>query len=48
MRKSWAKPGGPYLSMGEMVDLEATIRAFVDKNQQVRACLRILRRLGEF
>jgi hypothetical protein len=43
-----AKPGGPYLSLGEMVDLEARIRAFLDKNQQVRASLRILRRLGEF
>jgi hypothetical protein len=43
-----AKPGGPYLSLGEMVDLESTIRAFVDKNQQVRALLRILRRFDEF
>jgi hypothetical protein len=42
------KPGGPYLSLGEMVDLETTIHTFVDKNQQVRARLRILRRFGEF
>ena len=43
-----AQPGGPYLSLGEMVDLEATIHTFVDKNQQVRVRLRILRRFGEF
>jgi hypothetical protein len=43
-----AKPGGPYLSLGEMVDLETTIHTFVDKNQQIRARLRVLRRFGEF
>ena len=43
-----AEPGGPYLSIGEMVDLEATINTFVDKNQQVRTRLRIRRRFGEF
>ena len=43
-----AKPGGPYLPIGEKVDMETTIHAFVDKNQQVRARLRIARRLGEF
>jgi len=42
------EPGGPYLSLGEVVDLEATIRAFLDKNQQVRARLRIVRHFGEF
>jgi hypothetical protein len=43
-----AEPGGPYLSLGEIVDLEATIHTFVDKSQQVRARLRIRRRFGEF
>jgi hypothetical protein len=43
-----AKPGGPYLSLGEMVDIETAIHTFVDKNQQIRARLRILRRPGEF
>ena len=42
------KPGGPYLSLGEMVDLETTIRSFLDKNQQIRTRLRIVRRSGEF
>jgi hypothetical protein len=42
------KPGGPYLSLGEMVDLETTIHTFVDKNQQIRTRLRIVRRSGEF
>ena len=42
------KPGGPYLSLGEIVDLETTIHTFADKNQQVRTRLRILRRFGEF
>src|SRR5262249_974310 len=39
-----AKPGGPYLSLGETVDLETMVQTFVDRNQQVRARLRILRR----
>lgn len=42
------KPGGPYLSLGEPVDIEATIHTFVDKNQQARTRLRIVRRFGEF
>jgi hypothetical protein len=46
--EDFVKPGGPYLSLGEMVDLEATIHTFVDKNQQVRARLRIRRVFGEF
>jgi hypothetical protein len=43
-----AKPGGPYRSLGEIVDMETTIHTFVDKNHQVRTRLRIVRRLGEF
>jgi hypothetical protein len=43
-----AKPGGPYLPLGEIVDMEATIHTFVDKNHQVRTRLRIVRRMGEF
>ena len=42
------KPGGPYLSLGEMVDLETTVHTFVDKSQQIRTRLRIVRRNGEF
>jgi hypothetical protein len=43
-----AKPGGPYLSLGERVDLETMIHTFVDKSAKVRVRLRILRRFGEF
>lgn len=42
------EPGGPYLSLGEIVDLETRIHTFVDKNQQLRARLRIVRNQGEF
>src|SRR5205823_14711757 len=43
-----AQPGGLYLPLGETVDLETTVHTFVDKNHQVRARLRIVRRFGEF
>jgi hypothetical protein len=46
--EDWAQPGGPYLPLGEMVDLEATTHSFVDKNQQIRTRLRVVRRFGEF
>jgi hypothetical protein len=42
------KPGGPYLTMGELVDLETAVHTFVDKNQQIRTRLRVVRRSGEF
>jgi hypothetical protein len=42
------KPGGPYLALGEMVDLETAVHTFVDKNQQIRTRLRVVRRSGEF
>lgn len=41
-------PGGPYLSLGEVVDLEVAVRTFVDKNQRASARLRIARIVGEF
>jgi hypothetical protein len=43
-----AKPGGPYLPLGEIVDMDATIHTFVDKNHQFCTRLRIVRRMGEF
>jgi hypothetical protein len=43
-----APPGGPYLALGEEVDLEVAIRAFIDKNQQACSRLRIARMVGEF
>lgn len=41
-------PGGPYLALGEEVDLEVVVRTFTDKNQQVCSRLRIARMIGEF
>jgi hypothetical protein len=43
-----APPGGPYLAMGEEVDLEVAIRTFIDKSQQACSRLRIARIVGEF
>ena len=43
-----APPGGSYLGMGEEVDLEVTIRTFVDKKQQACSRIRIARMVGEF
>ena len=43
-----APPGGPYLAMGEEVDLEVAIRTFTDKKQQASSRLRIARMVGEF
>jgi hypothetical protein len=43
-----APPGGPYLAMGEEVDLEVAIRTFIDKNHQACSRLRIARMVGEF
>jgi hypothetical protein len=41
-------PGGPYLGMGQEVDLEVVVRTFVDKNHQASSRLRIARMVGEF
>ena len=46
--EDFATPGGPYLSLGQEVDLEVVVRAFVDKNQQACSRLRIARMVGEF
>lgn len=43
-----ASPGGPYLALGDEVDLEVAIRTFIDKNQQASSRLRIARMVGEF
>jgi hypothetical protein len=43
-----APPGGPYLSVGEVVDLEVVIRTFADRNQRPCSQLRIARMFGEF
>jgi hypothetical protein len=43
-----APPGGPYLSVGEVVDLDVAIRTFADRNQRACSRLRIARMFGEF
>jgi hypothetical protein len=46
--EDFAPPGGPYLSLGEDVDLEVIVRTFSDRNQQACSRLRIARMVGEF
>jgi hypothetical protein len=46
--EDFAPPVGPYLSLGQEVDLEVAVRTFADKNQQACSRLRIARRVGEF
>jgi hypothetical protein len=46
--EDFASPGGPYLSMGQEVDLEIVVRTFIDRNQQACSRLRIARMIGEF
>ena len=46
--EDFVPPGGPYLALGEAVDLEVVVRTFVDKNQQACSRLRIARMVGEF
>jgi len=46
--EDFAPPAGPYLALGQEVDLEVVVRTFVDKNQQACSRLRIARMVGEF
>jgi hypothetical protein len=46
--EDFAPPGGPYLSLGEEVDLEVVVRTFTDKNQPACPRLRIARKVAEF
>jgi hypothetical protein len=46
--EDFAPPGGPYLSLGQEVDLEVVVRTFADRNQQACSRLRIARMVGEF
>jgi hypothetical protein len=45
--EDFSAPGGPYFSLGQKIDLEVTIRTFIDKNQQACTRLRIARMVGE-
>jgi hypothetical protein len=44
----FAPAGGPYLPLGQQVDLEVVVRTFADKNQQACSRLRVARMAGEF
>jgi hypothetical protein len=46
--EEFATPGGPYLPLGQEVDLEVVVHTFTDKNQQACSRLRIARMVGEF
>ena len=46
--EDFTPPGGPYLALGQEVDLEVVVRTFTDKNHQVCWRLRIARLVGEF
>jgi hypothetical protein len=46
--EDFAPPGGPYLALGERVDLEVVVRTFADRNHQACSRLRISRMAGEF
>ena len=46
--EEFTPPGGPYLALGEIVDLEVEISGFTDKNGTVHHRLRIHKRTGEF
>ena len=46
--EDFTPPGGPYLALGQEVDLEVVVRTFTDRNHQVCWRLRIARLVGEF
>src|SRR5262249_31015036 len=46
--EDFAPPGGPYLALGEQVDLEIVVRTYIDKNHQACSRLRIARVAREF
>jgi hypothetical protein len=46
--EDFTPPGGPYLALGQRVDLEVVVRTYADKNQQACSRLRIARMVGEF
>jgi hypothetical protein len=46
--EDFTPPGGPYLSLGEIVDLEVEISGFTDKKGMVHHRPRVHKRTGEF
>jgi hypothetical protein len=46
--EAFATPGGDYLPLGELVDLEVEAKIFVDRKGVPHHALRVLSRSGEF
>jgi len=46
--EAFTTPGGAYLSLGALVDLEVVVNVFADRNGVTHHRLRICSRVGEF
>jgi len=46
--EAFTTPGGAYLSLGELVDLEVEVNVFADRNGVRHHRLRVSARVGEF
>ena len=46
--EEFTPPGGPYLALGTIVDLEVEVTGFTDKNGTTHHRLRMHQRIGEF
>jgi hypothetical protein len=46
--EAFARPGGDYRSLGELVDLEVEVNVFADRKGVTHHRLRVCSRLGEF
>ena len=46
--EDFTPPGGPYLPLGQIIDLEVEISGFTDKKGTVHHRLRVHKRTGEF
>jgi hypothetical protein len=46
--EAFTAPGGAYLSLGELVDLEVEVNVFADRHSVMHHRLRICSRKGEF
>jgi hypothetical protein len=46
--EAFTTPGGDYLPLGELVDLEVEVNVFADRNGVTHHRLRVCSRLGEF
>jgi hypothetical protein len=46
--EAFTTPGGAYLALGELVDLEVEVNVFADRNGVTHHRLRVRSRVGEF